>query len=206
MKNKVEEVKNVYDEIASLYDEKLWNDMPYNEEINKFCNYLNGNTILDIGCAMGSFTKYVADKGFLVDGIDISPNFIQIAKKKVKNANFSVMDMLNMKLDKYYDGIMLINSMIHIEKSKMVELFKNIKNYLKEDGIIFVILQEGEGEQYVLEPLKPSIKEFVNFYQVEEFETVIKQSGLKIIETRRIRDDNEFELGNDQLVFYLTRK
>lgn len=205
MKEIDKEVKEVYEKIAIAYDEALWSDMPYNDEIDKFCDYLNGKNVLDMGCAMGSFTKYVADKGFIVDGIDFCSNFINIAKRKVKNVNFYVMDMLDLKLDKLYDGVMLINSMIHIEKKHMVELFKNIKSILNEDGIVFVILQEGDGEQYVTEPLDESLTEFVNFYQIEEIEEVFKQSGFKIIETKKIIDENYFELGNNQLVYYLKK-
>lgn len=79
---------------------------------------------------MGSFTKYVADKGYIVDGIDISENLIQIAKQKVKNVSFSVMDMLDLHLEKTYDGMMLINSIIHIEKKRYVKIIsKYLSNF-----------------------------------------------------------------------------
>lgn len=198
-----EEVKKVYEKIADKYDKELWNDMPYNNELDKFAELINGDSVLDIGCAMGSFTKYIKDKGFYVDGIDFSENFISIAKEKVKDVNFYVMDMLDIKLNKKYDGIMLINSMIHVEKKNMLKLFKDIKSLLNENGVVFIILQEGEGEKYVTEPLDDSIVEFVNFYKTDEFEEIIKSAGFKIISSHKIRDDAEFELGNDQLVYYL---
>lgn len=79
------DIRDAYNKIALKYEECLWDDMPYNDYINKFLSLLNGKNILDIGCAIGSFTKYVADKGYKVEGIDISPNMIDIAKSKVKN-------------------------------------------------------------------------------------------------------------------------
>lgn len=201
-----EEIKDVYNKIAHLYDEALWTDMPYNEEMDKFASLIRGKDVLDIGCAMGSFTKYISDKGFNVDGIDISSEFINIAKSKVPNVNFQVMDMLDLKINKKYDGIMFINSTIHIEKKNMLELFKNVSRLLKDDGVIFIILLEGDGEKYVLEPLEPSIKDFVNFYTKKEIEEVFYKTGLNIISSNTIVEDADTELGNEQLVYYLRKK
>lgn len=200
------EIEKVYDEIADLYDEELWTDMPYNDEMDKFADLVKGKDILDVGCAMGSFTKYISDKGFNVDAIDISSKLIEIAKRKVPNVNFSVMDMLDMNVDKLYDGIMFINSTIHIEKKNMVSLFKNVYNMLKEDGVLFIILLEGDGEQYVEEPLKPEIKEFVNFYTKDEIETVFADANLSVIDKHSIVEDKDTELGNEQLVYYLRKR
>ncbi len=200
------EIESVYDRIANLYDEVLWSDMPYNNEMDKFASYLHGEDVLDIGCAMGSFTKYISDKGLNVDGIDISSKMIDIARMKVPNVNFQVMDMLNLTIDKMYDGIMFINSTIHIEKKYMVDLFKSVSKLLKDDGVIFIILLEGNGEMYVEEPLDTSIKEFVNFYTKEEIEGVFDAAGLSVIDKSAILDEADTELGNEQLVYYLRKK
>jgi len=199
-------VYEAYENIAELYDKELWNDMPYNNQIDNFLSMLKGNKVLDIGCAMGSFTKYVANKGFETVGIDFSPKMIEIANKKVKNANFYVMNMLNITLDKKYNGIMAINSVIHIKKNKMIKVIEEFNKVLENDGIIFIILQEGDGEKYIEEPLKPDIKEFVNFYQVDEIMQLFEKCNLEIIKMEKIRDDAEFELGNNQLAFYLRKK
>ena len=66
------EIKNIYNEIAEKYDAALWYDMPYNKYMDLFVSYLCGKDVLDLGCAMGSFTRYIADKGYNVDGIDFS--------------------------------------------------------------------------------------------------------------------------------------
>lgn len=200
------EIEIVYDNIAHLYDEALWSDMPYNEEMDVFVSLLKGKDVLDIGCAMGSFTKYISDKGFIVDGIDISSKLIDIAKSKVPRVNFQVMNMLDMNINKLYDGIMFINSTIHIEKKNMLPLLKNVSNMLKEHGVIFMIMLEGDGEVYVEEPLDPSIKEFVNFYREEEIEDVFETAGLSIIDKKKIVEDADTELGNEQLVYYLRKR
>lgn len=204
--NKSLEIKDAYNKIAHIYNQELWDDMPYTDNINKFMELLNGDEVIDLGCAMGSFTKILADHGLKVDGIDISDRFIDIAKQRVKNVNFMVMNMLDMHIHKKYDGVMAINSTIHIEKKDMLDLFKNINRLLKDNGIFFVILQEGKGEKYIDEPFDESVKEWVSFYKVEEIEELFARSGFDIISHDVIRNDADFELGHDQLAYYLKKK
>ncbi len=198
--------QEAYDKIADIYNKELWSDHPYDEQIDKFVSMVKGDNILDLGCAVGSFTKYVADKGKCVDGIDYSKNMIEIAKENARNANFYVMDMLDLNLSKKYDGVMAINSTIHVEKRRMQELFDSIHDILAEDGIFFIILQEGEGEKMVLEPFDESLEEFVSYYKLEEIEELFAKCNFEIVDKDKIIRNAEFELGHDQLIYYLKRK
>ncbi len=204
--DRMDQTKDAYNRIADIYDKELWDDHPYDKQIDRFMDMVSGKDILDIGCAVGSFTKYVADKDYNVDGIDFSEKMIEIARRKVNNANFYVMDMLDMQLDKKYDGVMAINSTIHIEKNKMQKLFEEIYNILKDAGVFFVILQEGNGEKMAAEPFDDTLSELVSFYTVPEIESLFEQCHFNIIGKDKIRDEAEFELGNDQLVYYLKKR
>ena len=204
--DKIIETQEAYDKIADIYNKELWNDHPYDNQIDKFVSMIKGDNILDLGCAVGSFTKYVADKGKCVDGIDYSKNMIAIAKENVNNANFYVMDMLDLNLNKKYDGVMAINSTIHVEKRRMRELFDSIYNLLNDNGIFFIILQEGEGERMVTEPFDESLAEFVSYYKIQEIEKLFAKCNFEIVDKDKIIRDAEFELGHDQLVYYLKRK
>lgn len=204
--DEIVKTRDAYDKIAKIYDRELWNDHPYDDQIDKFVSMVKGEDILDLGCAVGSFTKYVADKGKNVDGIDYSKNMIEIAKSKVNNAAFYVMDMLDLNMNKKYDGVMAINSTIHVEKNKMQELFESIYNVLNEDGVFFIILQEGDGERMVPEPFDESLAEFVSYYKTYEIEELFTKCNFEIVDKSKIIRDAEFELGHDQLVYYLKRK
>lgn len=206
MGNISEKVKDSYNKIAYKYYDALWSDMPYNKQIDKFLSLLCGKIILDLGCGIGSFTKYIADKGYVVEGIDFSKNMISIAKEKVNNANFIEMDINNLKINKKYDGIMSINSIIHIEKKEIKKVLKSIYNILKDEGIFFLIIQEGVGEKYVKDPLDEEVSEFVSFYNEEEIKNIFLSSGFKIAFGDKILNEADFELGNSQLVYYLKKE
>lgn len=201
-----EQTKDAYNKIAKTYYDELWNDHPYDKFIDNFIKTLSGSKVLDIGCAIGSFSKYVADKDFDVDAIDFSEEMVKIAKEKVNNVKFYVMDMLDMKFNKSYDGIMAINSTIHIEKKKMKKLFESIYDLLNEKGIFFIILQEGDGEKLVLEPFDETVSEFVSFYRQEEIEKLFNDCNFNIVFQDKIVRDKESELGYNQLVYCLQKK
>jgi len=83
------------------------------EEAGKFINNLvshlqikPGSRILDIACGKGRHAKILADKGFIVTGIDISPDSIEHAKQyEHENLQFFVHDMRLPFWGNYFDYI-----------------------------------------------------------------------------------------------------
>jgi len=71
---------------------------------------VKGPTVLDIGCGDGSNAIYLASRGFIVTGVDVSAKAISIAKQKAREAKvdvtFITLDALNIKsLGKKFDTI-----------------------------------------------------------------------------------------------------
>ncbi|MGB8166687.1 MAG: class I SAM-dependent methyltransferase [Chthoniobacteraceae bacterium] len=56
---------------------------------------LEGATVLDLGCGFGEFYQYLLSKGVRVNytGYDITPEFIDHAKKRFPEAHFEVRDV-----------------------------------------------------------------------------------------------------------------
>lgn len=57
----------------------------------------NGDSIIDIGCGYGDFAEYLIRNKIEVDytGIDINPDFIEIARKKYPEHRFQLLDVIN---------------------------------------------------------------------------------------------------------------
>ncbi|MGE5172583.1 MAG: class I SAM-dependent methyltransferase, partial [Betaproteobacteria bacterium] len=68
---------------------------------------LNTQKILDYGCGMGDFYKFLKRRGISVNytGVDINENFINVAKKKYPECVFKVMSIDEDSLEGYYDYI-----------------------------------------------------------------------------------------------------
>ena len=109
--------------------------------------------ILEIGCGNGRFVKYLEEQGFeAVEGIDISQDQIDFAKKKFKLTSVSVQDTLPYlrKKKKTYDVIYLVDVVEHLELEYLVELGRCIHERLAPGGRL--IMQAPNG----LAPLSPN--------------------------------------------------
>jgi magnesium-protoporphyrin O-methyltransferase len=80
---------------------------------------LTGRRVLDAGCGTGAMTEELATRGAEVVAIDISPQLVDIARRRIPEAlheriNFTAGDMLSDGLGRF-DHVMAMDSMIYYE-------------------------------------------------------------------------------------------
>lgn len=68
---------------------------------------LDGCSILDVGCGFGDFYGFLVNRGITVDytGVDINPQFIEIAKNAYPDARFIAGDFDDSCLQENYDWV-----------------------------------------------------------------------------------------------------
>lgn len=138
-----------WDKVASLYEEHFMDLDLYNDTYDAFCKAIeNPNPkILEIGCGPGNITKYMLSKrhDFDLEGIDIAPNMIELAKKNNPNAVFRVMDSRDIdQLKTKYEGIICGFCIPYLSKSDCSKLIKDTKNLLPEKGVLYLSFVEGD--------------------------------------------------------------
>ena len=109
-------LKDTYNKIAEEWNRTHQTDDWWVEGTERFVSFLKpGDLVLDVGCGPGTKSKYLIGKGLRVFGIDLADKFIKIARQKVPEAEFAVLDMQEMeKLEKNFDGIFAQASLLHI--------------------------------------------------------------------------------------------
>lgn len=196
-----------YDKIAGKYTRKYFNDLTDLPYIDRFLKKLpSGARILDIGCGPGTFTKYLLEKGFNVEGIDLSEEMIKIAKVKVPKANFKLMDMRRISYPgNFFDGLLAAYSLIHIPTEEMIDTLRGFKKILKPNGSMMIIVQGGEPDKFVNEPLKKGEKIFINFFTKERLSKLVAQAGFEIEYQEEIpmRDSDSL---SDRVIYTIARK
>lgn len=196
-----------YDKIADKYASHYFNDLSDSPYFDKFLSYLTkGSRILDIGCGNGNFSKYISDKGFNCEGIDLSPEMLRIARKRVPGIKFTLKDMR--KLDygaDSFDGLIVAYSLIHIPSDQVISTLQGFKKILKPEGVVLLITQKGEPDKVVNEPLKKDEKIFINFFTKERLTDFLKKSGFMIVyqEEKPIQD---LESLSDIVIYTIARK
>jgi SAM-dependent methyltransferase len=65
------------------------------------------SSVLDVGCGMGYFYKFIAERGFegRYVGIDLVPQYVDLCTEQFPEASFKVLDVLTKGFDEHFDVI-----------------------------------------------------------------------------------------------------
>jgi 2-polyprenyl-3-methyl-5-hydroxy-6-metoxy-1,4-benzoquinol methylase len=92
---------------------------------------------LDLGCGSGQVTRFLIDKGYYVDSVDISNHAIKRLKKSLKQNQLlsaRVSNIFSFKTKRKYDLITFTDVLEHIENDE--KAIKLVSNLLKRNGIL----------------------------------------------------------------------
>jgi 2-polyprenyl-3-methyl-5-hydroxy-6-metoxy-1,4-benzoquinol methylase len=157
-----------------------------------------GSSILDVGCGSGRDSKYFSDRGFNVTGIDLTPEFIDIASRYNPAATFRLRDMRNIEsLNQSFDGLWSCASFLHIPASDAQGTLEGFNRILNPDGAMFLSVKKGEGEKTV--PYMNSTERFYTFYSQEGIERLVRAAGFDVLE-------NSISIGKDTFVNIYAKK
>ena len=169
MMNYKEKTIDSYNKNAKKLSEKFKSlmDLKRRCEFQRFIDLLktNRNKILDLGCGSGDHSLYFKERGLDVTSIDLSEEMINLCKEKGLNA--FLMDIENLEFeDKSFNGIWAVTSLLHVPKSKLNEVIKKLNLILNDNGILYVCVKEGKGEELVVD--ESGDTRFFAFWSEEE--------------------------------------
>lgn len=182
--NQNQNVVLVYNQIADQYNQKYFDFTPEDvPHIERFVKLLPPNAkVLDAGCGPGGGVKYLLNKGFSAEGIDISPKMIEIARRQVPEGKFSLMDISKLNFpDGMFDGAMANYSLIHIPSEELPRALKGIWRALKAGGLFLILTMKGLPDQIVDEPMAPGMKVFLNLFDLTRLKGLLEEGDFKIV-------------------------
>lgn len=145
-----------YEKIADWFDLVRMRDLSYEKpHLEMVTTNIQANgKVLDIGCGMGEpITKYFADAGFEVVGIDGCASMIEKARMHVPNAKFYVLDMRRLAFNEKFDAIILWHSLFHLSAEDQQAMFPIFKQHLNKEGLLLFTsgcsgeVEENDSEQ-----------------------------------------------------------
>jgi SAM-dependent methyltransferase len=97
-------------------------------------------TLLDVGCGTGSHARALLDAGFTVDGIDLEPAFVELARAKCPEGTFHVGDMTALDLPGRYDVVTCLFSAIgYVESGTALrQAIAGMARHLNPGGVLVV--------------------------------------------------------------------
>lgn len=178
-----------YDDKANEFRDRYLNDSDSNNMeplLDNFIMHLgSGKKILDIGSGAGFDSKYFAERGYDVTGIDLSDNLLKLAQEFVPNAKFIKMDMRKLSFaNESFDGVWANGSLLHLPKKYIKSVLTDIYRIVRPTGIVFVGLKEGEGEKFVENNGNdnlPGAVRYFSYFTENEFVGIAHSTGLKLV-------------------------
>lgn len=181
-------LKDTYNLIAEDWHQDHLNDDWWIAGTQKFADTLpEGATLLDVGCAGGTKTKYLVDRGFNVTGIDLSDNMIKIAQRELPSVEFHAMDMRNVReLNKIFDAVFMQASFLHIPKKDAASVLETMKDVLNAGGHLYIAVKEtypdGPDEEIKQESdYGYKYERFFSHYKQDELVELVRKVGFEII-------------------------
>ncbi len=102
--------------------------------------------ILDIGCGVGRFLKYLQENGYKnIYGVEIGKEQNQFLKDKGFDIyQFDIIEFLKNTKEKF-NFVSMFDVLEHFTKEEIVELLPLLKNILNDNGILVIRVPNGEA-------------------------------------------------------------
>lgn len=128
-------------DVESIYEHHI--NLELNKNISKYFPKAKGKSALDLGTGSGTAALFLARKGFLATGYDISSEAIQLAKENALKldvqANFQVQDICEYSGNNKFD-LVVDSSFLHciVHNEERSHIYSAIRNILKSEGYLFI--------------------------------------------------------------------
>jgi ubiquinone/menaquinone biosynthesis C-methylase UbiE len=138
--------------------------------------------ILDVGCGPGRDMTWFESHNINVTGVDFTQAMLEIARTKVRGSLVQA-DMRNLPFEAgSSDGIWCNASLLHLPKTDSPTALLEFKRVLKPAGILFLAVQEGEGENLETREWYGENRRFFARYSLPEMTELLEAAGFQILE------------------------
>ncbi len=182
--DRYKETFETWNKVALLYQEKFMALTLYDESYEIFCKLIGNSSakILDAGCGPGNISRYILSKfpEYKIDGIDIAPNMVELAKVNNPAAEFMVMDVRNIsELNKKYNGIICGFGLPYLEESEAKSFIDECYNLLLEKGILYLSFVEGDPEKSDFKTASTGDRTFFNYFNMDHLIDLLRSAGFE---------------------------
>jgi SAM-dependent methyltransferase len=129
---------------AEYYDLIYSTLKDYSAEVKQIVSLLRRlhpqcESILDVACGTGEHARLLAAEGFKVDGLDLDPSLLRIARQK-HSGRFFEADMSDFHFAQRYDAVLCLFSSIGylLTLDRVAQALKCFREHLAPRGVILV--------------------------------------------------------------------
>ena len=127
-----------------------------------------GTTVLELGAGAGQGAAYVAEQGFLVTAMDLSPASVKLAAQRGVDARVGDFTDPEFGIGEY-DGVFAMNSILHVKKDLFQGVLQVLRRSLRLGGIALIVVWGGMNFEGTLDDEWTEPPRFFAFYSDEDF-------------------------------------
>lgn len=155
MDAKTEELRAAHDVLAEFYADRLagaLDQMPADRAVlGLFCELTLaadlGARVVDVGCGTGRLEPYLAAKGLIPSGIDLSPEMIRVARRDHPGFGFDVADLRELPFgDASLAGVVCWYSLMFLAASDRPAAFGELARVVKPGGYLATAFKAGDSQ------------------------------------------------------------
>ena len=153
--NIYKEEREIQNRIANEYDSVYESLVAYSKRWNTIVDVFSGictknDRILEIGCGTGTFLKNLEKVGFNnLMGCDLAELVIDVAKEKVKSANFSVGNMIDLPYENdSFDVVTFMGSLHHLPFNDIKLAIAQASRILRKGGLMVIADANSEMDDF----------------------------------------------------------
>lgn len=148
--------------------------------------------ILDLGCGSGRDSYYFKQQGYHVTSVDGSKELAKQASLLLEQPVINqLFNEINFK--EAFDGVWACASLLHISIDEMPSILEKIRASLKQDGIFYISVKEGNGS--IIE----KNGRFFQYYSATQLQKIIHECvGLEVETLWR---NTELRNGDEEVIW-----
>lgn len=151
--------------------------------IDRFASDLGGRggRVTDVGCGTGRVTEYLHGRGLDIDGIDLSPGMLEVARAAYPQLTFSVGSMLDLPIDDASRaGILAWYSTIHLPLEQLPTAYSEFARVLEPGGLLLLGFHAGDGVVQVTQSYGHDVDISVQLFDAGQLSELLVAAGFAI--------------------------
>lgn len=186
MTSRIDQTREVYDEVATEYATRISDELsgkPLDRALldvfaKRMC--LDGR-VCDVGCGPGQVTRYLHDRGVNVSGVDLSPAMVSEAGRRNPDIDFRIGDLKCLDREPTdLAGIVAFYSLIHLPREAVSGTIRHLADHLRPSGLLFLAFHIGAGELHIDDWWGHAVSLDFTFFEVAEMRGYLEQAGLTL--------------------------
>ena len=188
--DKYEFTVDTFNKLAGKYQEKYMDFEFYLDTYDAFCDLISNDNaaIFEIACGPGNITKYLLKKrpDFKIEGIDLAPNMVELARANNPTASFHVLDSRDISsIDRKFDAVMCGFCTPYLSKEDVAKLIADIRALLKTDSILYLSTMEDDYEKSDFQTSGDGDRVFIHYHQLDFLKLHLDANRFRIVDIKR---------------------